>query len=401
MTDDIAIMVGPHRVIRCELHVPGIGPWYADLDFDDTAALSGRVTITSGSTSLVGTVSPAYSGAFLGASRVRVVAGGAGWGQDLVQKAYHNDAGVKSVTVARDAALAAGEVLGSFLPATAYMGVDYCRARTGSGVTCPASRVLADAAHGTPWRVGYDGVTVVEHVSETDIDPRIARVIDPVDVRARLLTLGIDDLSGVRLGMRIQDDRLDSVYVVREYRVLAYGSSITAQCWCAPSEGAARLPRLLGAIARAATDDHIWGRWRYRVVSQASDGRLSLQAVNKTSRLPDQILVPQMMGAPGVTADLKAGATVLVEFLEGDASLPCVTGYSPQSDQQFVPTEIILGGTAGSGVARIGDTVHLLLPPAVCTVVVGGVPSPGVVIFPTSFTLGTIETGSTIVKAST
>jgi hypothetical protein len=100
------------------------------------------------------------------------------------------------------------------------------------------------------------------------------------------------------------------------------------------------------------------------------------------------------MGVPGVSVQHTPGTEVLVEFIEGDPSLPIVTAYPDQRSNEFVPDKITIGGTDGPAAARVGDTFRILLPPAVCTVIVDGVPRPGTVVFPTGYTMAIVNTGS-------
>lgn len=104
---------------------------------------------------------------------------------------------------------------------------------------------------------------------------------------------------------------------------------------------------------------------RYRVVSVNVDGRANLQAVKK-GPWPDILPTPIRAGVPGVETELATGSICLVEFIEGDASLPVITHFSATTEGGWAPVslrfdaaEIVLGDAAlsvGRGVARVGDT---------------------------------------------
>ena len=104
---------------------------------------------------------------------------------------------------------------------------------------------------------------------------------------------------------------------------------------------------------------------RYRVVSVNVDGRVNLQAVKK-GPWPDILPTPIRAGVPGVETELTPGSICLVEFIEGDASLPVITHFSTTEEGGWAPVslrfeadEIVLGDptlSVGRGIARVGDT---------------------------------------------
>ncbi|WP_437958598.1 hypothetical protein WME76_02310 [Sorangium sp. So ce119] len=143
------------------------------------------------------------------------------------------------------------------------------------------------------------------------------------------------------------------------------------------------------------------GRYRYRVIQM--DGDLAvLQAVRKDAGLPDLPSVPVAAGMAGLVAELAPSAIVLVEFIEGDPRYPIITGFSRDGGATFYPltltieaqTQIRLGASAAQGVARQGDTVTVLLPPATFTGTIGGSPAAGMVVWSPGQTTGTITTSS-------
>jgi hypothetical protein len=142
---------------------------------------------------------------------------------------------------------------------------------------------------------------------------------------------------------------------------------------------------LMRAIVERIVASKLLGKYRYRVVKVAGDGRLSLQAVRSGLGLPDVLPIAIWPGFAAGEVNPREGSQVLVEFLDGgDRTLPAVTGFMTEA--------------GGVEVAYKGATVKVLTPPAVFTGTVNGLPAAGVVVWPSAFTLGTIETGSVRLK---
>src|SRR4051812_24746414 len=96
---------------KLTIHVPGIGPWFAELSFVDEAASvqDGAVVLRVGAAEFRGTLTPSADGSFALRRQSLVTAGAGGWGKLLAARGYRNDAGVKASQVAGDAARDAGE----------------------------------------------------------------------------------------------------------------------------------------------------------------------------------------------------------------------------------------------------------------------------------------------------
>jgi len=86
---------------------------------------------------------------------------------------------------------------------------------------------------------------------------------------------------------------------------------------------------------------------------------VKLQAINRSAGLPDILPASMFPGVAGVHAALTPGATVAVEFLDGDPARPVVTGFVGKDGTGFVPvsltldasSEIKLGASASDFVA--------------------------------------------------
>lgn len=391
---EVYTAVNGNRVSTLRLRVANVGPWVAEVDFEQDPELDGAVTLAVGDTfSLKGTIAPEASGTFGLQRKARIVAGAGGWGKALKPKDYHNDAGVKARSIADDAAREVGEQLGGFVPAAERVGADYVRGRV------LASVVLEEViGAGVPWWVDFDGVTQVGPRAGVELDPASYEVL-AFDPRARMVTLAVDDPSTVQIGS-ILSERLDAPLTVREYELLVTPDELRIKAWCPvvdATEG--RLVALLRTIVERVMARRLYGKYRYRVLKMNGD-RVDLQAVSKAAGLPDVLPVSMWPGVAGVHAELTKGAEVLVEFLEGRRSMPVVTGFAGKDGKGFVPVSITIGGPTGAPIARQGDAVEILLPPGTFTGTINGGPASGVLAFPLSKTSGTITAGSSIAKAA-
>lgn len=383
------------RVSTLRVRVGNVGPWYAELDLEDDSEITGPASITVGDVfTLSGTVAPEASGTFGLQRKARVVAGGGGWGRALKPKHYHNDAGVKARSIAEDAAREAGEALGSFVPAAERVGADYVRDRV------LASAVLEEViGEGVAWWVDYAGVTQVGPRPAVEVTAADYEVL-AFDPRARVVTLAVDDPAKLGIGSIIAE-RLDAPLTVREFELVVTPDELRIVAWCPLAESPeGRLPGLLRTIIERVLAGRLFGKYRYRVLRMAGD-RVELQAVSTAAGLPDVLPVSMWPGLAGVHAELAPSAEVLVEFLEGRRSMPVVTGFAGKDGKGFVPVSITIGGPTGSPVARQGDAVEVLLPPAVFSGTIAGFgAASGVLTFPINKTSGVITAGSAHVKAA-
>jgi hypothetical protein len=388
--------VNGQRVTDLRVKVANTGPWTAECAFEGEPELSGRVTIQVGTLQLSGTIVPTASGTFSRQLRARIVAGAGGWGSEVPAKGYHNDAGVKARTVAEDAARATGESIGTFVPRAERVGRDYAR-QTG-----PASRALEDVLGGVAWWVDFEGVTHAGPRPTAQLDASAYEVL-AYDPKERIATLAMDDPAAMSIGA-VLSERLDAPQTVREYELRVTAGEFRVVAWCGGSESApGRLAGLFRSIIERASDGHVWGLYRYRVVRMVAD-RVELQAVRKAAGLPDLLPVSMWPGIAGAHAELTPGAEVLVTFVEGDRTMPVVTHFAGKDGTGFVPVSLTLGGPTGAPAARQGDAVEVLLPPMVFsgTAVISGVPTPmsGVLTATMSKALGVITAGSAKVKVA-
>ncbi|GMV14711.1 MAG: hypothetical protein AMXMBFR56_29350 [Polyangiaceae bacterium] len=121
--------------------------------------------------------------------------------------------------------------------------------------------------------------------------------------------------------------------------------------------GETRLLRSIRAIVRALTaHTDYFTSVRYRVVENAPGGRVTLQAIRK-GPWPDTLPLSFVSGTPGAKGTPALGSTVIVQFLEGDPSLPVVTHGERPEAPGFVPLSSSLDA---SGTVTIGASSELV-----------------------------------------
>jgi len=376
----VIVTVGASYATHTSIHVPAVGPWWADLQLADDAALSGRVELVlappdaSKAITLSGTVVPDRAGTFGLRRAVRIIGGAAGWASPAPARAWHSDAKVSAARVARDTAGEVGEVLGTAPAGT--VGVSFTREAG------PASAVLEAVRGGTPWWVGFDGVT---HVAARPVRDSSAPVLkfDPLH---RFAVLPCDDPAAVFVGARLSD-RLDAPQVVTSYEMRVTPEEARVYAWCGEGRRSP-VADALAAVVRAVIGERLLGTYSYRVRAMAAD-RVVL--VSSAAGLPDLPLVDQWC-APSVHAQLTPGSEVAVVFLNGDRGRPAIIGAAPKGSPGFLATRLDLGD-ATSNVARVGDSVTNYFPPVI------GATVPIVLNMAGLTSVGIIQSGAARVRA--
>lgn len=224
MTEPYASVAGKH-IVAMRGSVPWGGAWVIDATLDQVVDLSGSVDVVVGGMTLKGTIDPKYSGTFAFQSKVRVVAGGNGWRNVLPARAYHNDAGVKVLTVLLDLCAGCGEtLLGVVAPAKERLGADFVR------MEGPASRALSQIITPADWWVDYAGATNVGRRAQSEVSGDLT-ILD-FDAGSKVATVVAPDPSVVGIGSILRDERLRAPLMVREITIELAGSALRLACWC-------------------------------------------------------------------------------------------------------------------------------------------------------------------------
>jgi hypothetical protein len=120
----------------------------------------------------------------------------------------------------------------------------------------------------------------------------------------------------------------------------------------------------------------------YRVETQHADGSLDL--IPEAGPMPPLTKVPITYGEPGVTATVRKGARVFVEFASGDAAQPMVTGWASGSVTLLTLAADSIRLDGDRPIAREGDSVVVLVTPAAAgqfpTLASGAIPLAGYIL---------------------
>lgn len=301
--------------ISARLVTPWRGVWFAEVDIDLTlfgVVPKGKAALVLGKNTLVGTIDARGSGVIGAKAKVRVVGGGGGWDKPLgIVPPFHNDAGVVSTVVLTTVATKVGEiVVEAGVPR--IFGVDYVCT---SG---PASQVL----EGSDWYVTIAGITIVGPRVPIPVDPTSIPVLEWHGDENRAV-IATDEL--VLPGMLLIDPRFGTA-TVRDVEQTFSEDGARANAWCADN-AVSRAAAALEAFIKAKAGVALLPKYRYRVVLQGPDGRLQLQAIDRSKGVPDLLFVQAYMGFPGGTCKPALGSEVLVEFTGGDPTRPRVTSF--------------------------------------------------------------------------
>lgn len=335
--------------LAATLVLPAAGVWHADVELANGEALATAIgkpmkaALAFGDVSLTGTILP-KGGAYAGRGWFRVVGGANGWGKVVDAKGYRSAAGVKASTVLDDVARDAGERLGPF--------ADF---RVGGWYTRPSSEardVLDDVAEGK-WYVDESGTTQLG-----------ARVKKTWSLSHRLLDsrpdrnwvrIGADSLVGLVPGAELEG--LTAATVRHELAGEKLHTTIFGTDGATPGD---RLLQRIIAIVRAIMRPTFFhGLYEFRVRG-GSGGYLDLTPAKKSIGLPSLNNVPVRVGTYGARGTPQNQTSVLVGFVNGDASIPFVHSFAGEwegatsiaSETDIFASLIKLGDAAAVALSR-------------------------------------------------
>src|SRR5262249_31196172 len=205
--------------------------------------------------------------------------------------------------------------------------------------SAPASRILAQLFPSLPWWVGYDGQTTIG--PRASVEVTTAYDLLDYDPRHQIATVACDDPRAIGIGSILRA-RLRAPLVVRRIELAVAKDALRMKLW-GREVLRDQLRDATQVIAREAFPRcDFLAKYRYRVVQMnPGDDRVQLQAVRKLAGLPDLLPVSILPGMAGLSAELKPGAIVLVEFIEGDPSLPIVTHFEAKGGARFLPASLV------------------------------------------------------------
>lgn len=384
----MTIQYGDKLVHRAELWASSRGRWTLEIAYSDEVIPSGRVTVTWGSTTFVGTIDPNHVGYFNGEIVAKIV-GGWGWSIELPATWYQSDnPGVQGRFVATKAAEAVGETLygatGTDKPAANLfrpLRVSYSRPRQTGG------SVLEDVlAPGVCHWTDFDGATRVGARPAPSTPPRVA-LLD-YDAASKMADIDADDPTNL-LGATIPADlvRNTPALIINELFAWAgdegfrYRVAVSTAQSSEPSRLAAALRDLVrGFVPELPTLE----LRRARVTSQGNDGRVSVQQVNRDGEVSDfgrtEGAVRLYSGSPGISAELdlrndQKPETILA-FAHADNSDPIAFLAPPVGQPGHIPfrafyeavdTLRMVGNSAGRVKVGAAPTKAVALAPDLVT----------------------------------
>ncbi len=323
-----------HRVTSARATIPAWGRWYADVSVDGEVTLTGGVTLKIADITLVGAV--LSGGPAKGRSHFRIVGGAGGWGLEIPEKSYTNDAGAKVSTVLGDAALAAGEDLDlSNITAADRVGPGFVRK---SG---PACRLLEQIRPGA-WYVDEAGVTRLGKRATASFAGQATR--GPVDFARGTVTLAAEAIATIVPGVVI--DGLEAVDVLHELTPDGLRSTVWGKTGVTTSR---RLAAFQALFDQLDPNRAFRGVTEYRVVSLEGE-RLNLEPVRVSTGMPDLRRVLARPGVPGCYGTAAIGSRVLVGFADSSPARPFVAAFEDAEGDGFQPAALHL--LAGEMVAE-------------------------------------------------
>lgn len=333
-------------VIRGTIDMELVGVWIADLEIDQpdgTGFGAGtKVTIKTGSISLVGTVVPNRTGDFLDAVHVRVFGGGAGMAKQATARAF-----VQPGAFVRDVVNAlvtnGGETLSSTADPT-FLATNLTAWSIEQGTVTQGLRALLDIKAPTfNWRILSDGTLWMG----TETWPAASGTFDILtqDPKENSYELGVEtpfivpgqSLSGV--------GNVNCVVHTIDHSKIR--SHVLVDI---PGEERGIRGDVAGIVAQEMSHIDYLGLYECKVVTQSADlTTVDIQPSN--AKFAGLQRVPLRLGLPGVTAQFAPGAKVLLGWMEGDPSKPYAA--------LFAGGETLLALTVGSAADKVATKADL------------------------------------------
>ena len=121
-----------------------------------------------------------------------------------------------------------------------------------------------------------------------------------------------------------------------------------------------RVAAAMAALASASFGLPFLRCYRYRVVLQGVDERVSLQIVTRATGVPDTLPLSIWPGLAGLHCKVTPGTLVIVAFPDHDASHPVVVSFDPSVD----PLEVSIKAARvaiGLGTKPVASATELLI----------------------------------------
>jgi hypothetical protein len=298
------------NVLDATVRLPRIGAWQAELDLDgaDASKGTGPVSITAGAQTWTGTA--VESGVFVGRLKVRVVGGANGLGKATKPRFYH---AIPARVVIEDLLAEGGEKLSSTSDSGKLGTILPFWTRHAGTVAEGLGNVLDEL--GATWRVLADGTVWVgvESWPTAKADGVIVESEAPHDARIEFSA----DAPTLLPGTTFRDRKVSRV----EHKIAPGKTRTTAWFDDSGAQDGDPLRAALSGIVRQATKHVDFYAVRAgKVIAQNPDGSLELKLDDPD--MPGLSKIPIAYGIPGVTAKVKPGGRVHVEFADGSPTKP-------------------------------------------------------------------------------
>lgn len=374
--------LGTTQALSVTLMVPVSGCARADVLLDDGPLPSGKTTLTIGDLKFsVGVLRSGFDDT--GRPHAIVVAG-LGWQSFLASPiSFSSPAGVRLSTILSELSRRAGETIdaASYTDKTLDEHFEASATRPGEPVRC--ADVLNDLVKsgfvGSPqWRVDPDGVTRFGARTPVAVAVRADAIRN--DASVGITTYGVDAPASFLPGNTVDGQTIGRI-VVRDDKGKLELDVYTPVAGKAAPTVRDLLQRIVGGgnAERVSTS--------YVVHSVNGDGTLNLAPATDSKHLPE-IKDCEQWTIGGIKFTPVPGQEVAVLYRGARRTRPIAFAFK-------------LAAGPFPGAARIGDSVHVLLPPAVFSGTIGGVPATGVLTFPTTSTEGIIAGGSVRIGVAT
>lgn len=322
--------INGQAITRAEIRIPRLGDWWADVSTDSGTAIpvGARVTIALEGFTLSGAV---IRGGILGDVGRYQISGRPEWAKEIAPLAHRSDVAVRLVTVVEQLSKAAlGPNYAALIvpPADKSLGTYYEREGTDPArQTTIRARDILEALR-LPWYVRADGVTVFADRPTGQIPSSLARIHPRSNIALGLRVVGTDHPEAFVPGLTFEGEVISEVI----YRIDK--DDYDLDVWSEPGWFA----KSMAAIMRRIAPD-LWyrGVFAYQVVGPSQPilvddepqwWRHDLRPIN-AKWLPEVKSADLWPGCAGHSASLSAGDTVLLAFVDADASKPVVVGFEP------------------------------------------------------------------------
>jgi hypothetical protein len=367
--------LGTSNALSLTLSIPKTGDWRADVLLDNSPLPTGKTTLTVGDLSLACSV---LRSDFDAAGKPHaVVVGAIGW-QNLVTKplSFNSSAGVRLSSVLSAISQGSGQTIVQPTDRTIGDHYELGASRPGEPVRwVDALNDLVRAGYLPLWRVDPDGVT--RFTPRTSAAVSVRATLMRHDSSIGLFVYGLDAPAQFLPGNTVEGTPIGKL-VLREHRgkleADVYSDDLTKSA-----------PPIRELLRRLLPDSPEHRAQTYVVNSVNTDGTLNVVPTADAQHLPEINNVEQWT-VGGIQYHPLPGTEVAIIYRGKNKTRPIAFAF-PLDVNPF------------SGVARLGDTVTVLLPPATFTGTIGGVASSGIVVWAPGQTIGTITTSSARTKA--